>query len=146
MDYPTSCNPSIFPYRPQIEICQMNKGRSLRSLSLSTSKCWKLVFRTFPFMGMFDWEGGPIPVARWGKGNSSIKSFKLQTLYTRVSSYWSSKYRGIELQTFLHTLLHSKRSLLVWLSLFVACQTDVTSQCDNILGPNGWSQVCSQEV
>ncbi len=34
------------------------------------SKCWKLVFRTFPFMGMFDWEGALIPVAQWGKSNA----------------------------------------------------------------------------
>ncbi len=59
---------------------------STNNRSVFNSKCWKLVFRAFHFMGMFDWEGGLIPVARWDK--NSIKSFKLKTLYTCVSSYY----------------------------------------------------------
>ena len=47
--------------------------------NIYNSKCWKLVFRAFPFMGMFDWEGGLIPL--W-LSEARVKSFKLQTLYT----------------------------------------------------------------
>ncbi len=64
-----------------------DKINSLARAPNINSKCGKLVFRTFPFMGMFDWEGVLTPVSQWGK--SSTKSFKLQTLYTRVpSSYY----------------------------------------------------------
>ena len=40
-------------------------------LSIYNSKCWKVVFRTFPFMGMFDWEGVLIPVDQWGKSSTT---------------------------------------------------------------------------
>ncbi len=40
-----------------------------------TSKCWKLVFRAFPFMGMFDWGGGLIPAAQWTGSNAPTETF-----------------------------------------------------------------------
>ncbi len=50
--------------------------RGVKCVVIFNSKCWKLVFRAFPFMGMFDWGGGIIPAAQ---------IFQTPTLYTRVS-------------------------------------------------------------
>ncbi len=97
---------------------------NVRSLSL----------RTFPFMGMFEWEEGLIPQSPgsnaptqatnfefYGIGansynwlhDSSIKSFKLQSLYTRVSSYYHSMTIKLLVCLRKHLFLTSSSQMLV---------------------------------
>ncbi len=45
------------------KVSKWNMQMQLVGTSYFNSKSWKLVFRGFPYMGMFDWEGVIIPAA-----------------------------------------------------------------------------------
>ncbi len=94
----------------------------LRNCMYSNRNSYQLVVNvrslsswTFPFMVMFDWEEGLIPLTQ-SLHNSSIKSFKLLLLYTCMSSsyYHSMTINMINaLDDICHCMeLHS--AILMW--------------------------------
>ncbi len=54
-------------------LIQFPKTTANRANLKNNSKSWKLVFRGFPYMGMFDWEGVIIPAYDYIISNSNVK-------------------------------------------------------------------------
>ncbi len=87
------------------------------------SKCWKLAFRAFPFMGMFDWGGGLIPAAQWIGSYTPVCLFLFINLYDHnyqsrnsinTNLIFSSLTAAILLQNAVTHLLQSRnRNIIV---------------------------------